>query len=60
MDAVFHVFAYLVQHHNVSFTSDPTYPGVDMCAFVKTEWKSMYGDVEELLPSDAPTPLEGG
>jgi hypothetical protein len=27
-----------------------------MCAFIKTDWKSMCGDVKELLPSDAPTP----
>jgi hypothetical protein len=53
---MFHVFASLAQHHNVRVGFDPTYRVVDMCAFVKTDWKSMYGDVKELLPSDAPTP----
>jgi hypothetical protein len=33
---------------------DPTYPIVDMGAFNKTDWKSMYGAVKELVLSDAP------
>jgi hypothetical protein len=33
---------------------DPTYPSVDMGAFIKTDWKSTYGDVKEMIPSDAP------
>jgi hypothetical protein len=32
---------------------DPTYPSVDMGTFIKTDWKSMYGDVKEMIPSDA-------
>jgi hypothetical protein len=51
MDAVFHVCAYLAQHHNMRVVFDPTYPGVDICAFIKPDWESMYGDVKELLPS---------
>jgi hypothetical protein len=35
---------------------DPTYPAVDMGTFIRTEWKSMYGDVKEMIPSDAPIP----
>jgi hypothetical protein len=27
-----------------------------MGAFIKTEWKSMYGDVKEMIPPDAPAP----
>jgi hypothetical protein len=56
MDDVFHVFAYLVHNHNTRFMFNPTYPVNDMCAFVKNEWKSMYDDVKELLPSEAPVP----
>jgi hypothetical protein len=33
---------------------DPIYPAVDMGNFIKTDWKSMYGDVKEMIPSDAP------
>jgi hypothetical protein len=35
---------------------DSTYPAVDMGTFIKTDWKSMYGDVKEMIPSDAPVP----
>jgi hypothetical protein len=56
LEAVFHVFAYLVLHHNARVVFDPTYPAVDMGTFIKTDWKSMYGDVKEMIPSDAPIP----
>jgi hypothetical protein len=35
---------------------DPTYPGVYMGTFIKTDWRSMYGDVKEMIPSYAPIP----
>jgi hypothetical protein len=53
LEAVFHVFAYLGLHHNAIIVFDPTYPYVDMSTFIKTDWKSMYGDVKEMIPSDA-------
>jgi hypothetical protein len=56
LDAVFHVFAYLVLHHNYRVVFDPPHPSVDMGAFIKTDWKSMYGDVKEMIPPDAPVP----
>jgi hypothetical protein len=56
LEAVFHVFAYLGLHHNAGVVFDPTYPSVDMGSFIKTDWKSMYGDVKEMTPSDAPIP----
>jgi hypothetical protein len=56
LEAVFHVFAYLGMHHNARVVFDPTYPAVDMCIFIKTGWKAMYGDVTEMIPSDAPNP----
>jgi hypothetical protein len=54
LEAVFHVFAYLVLHQNSRVVFDTTYPSVDMGTFIKTDWKSMYGDVKEMIPSDAP------
>jgi hypothetical protein len=48
------VFAYLGLHHNARVVFDPTYPTVDMGTFIKTDWKSMYGDVKEIIPSGAP------
>jgi hypothetical protein len=56
LEVVFHVFAYLGLHHNARVVFDPTYPAVDMGTFIKTDWKSMYGDVKEMIPSDAPIP----
>jgi hypothetical protein len=56
LEAVFHVFAYLGLHQNARVVFDPTYPAVDMGTFIKTDWKSMYGDVKEIIPSDAPIP----
>jgi hypothetical protein len=50
------VCAYLALHHNSRVVSDPTYPSVDMGAFINTEWKSMYGDVNEMSPPGAPVP----
>jgi hypothetical protein len=54
LEAVFHVFAYLGLNHNARDVFDPTYTAVDMDTFIKTDWKSMYGDVKEMIPSDAP------
>jgi hypothetical protein len=56
LDAVFHVFSYLALHQNSRVVFDPTYPSVDMGAFIQTDWKSMYGDVKETIPPDAPVP----
>jgi hypothetical protein len=56
LEAVFHVFAYLGLHHNARVVFDPTYPAVDMGTSIKTDWKSMYDDVKEIIPSDAPVP----
>jgi hypothetical protein len=52
------VFAYLGLHHNARVVFDPTYPSVDilsvdMGTLIKTDWKSMYGDVKETIPYDA-------
>jgi hypothetical protein len=56
LDAVFHVFAYLALHHNSRVVFDPTYPSVDMGAFIKADWKSMYGYVKEIIPPDTRAP----
>jgi hypothetical protein len=54
LDAVYHLFAYLSLHHNARVVFDPTYHDVDMRAFIKTDWKPMYGDVKEAIPPNAP------
>jgi hypothetical protein len=54
LDAVYHLFEYLSLHHNAKVLFDPTYPDVDMRAFIKTDWKPMYGDVKEAIPPNNP------
>jgi hypothetical protein len=56
LEAVFHVFAYLAWYHNARVVCAPNYPTVDMGTFIKTDWKSMYGDVKEMIPSGVPVP----
>jgi hypothetical protein len=51
------MFPYLGLHHNARVVFDPTYPSVYMGTFIKTDWKSMYGDVKEMIPSDTTVPL---
>ena len=57
MDAVFHVFAYLKARHNSRMVFDPTYPSIDKTNIQDHEWKRLYGDVEEAIPSNCPKPL---
>jgi hypothetical protein len=54
LDAVYHLFAYLSLHHNARGVCDPTYHDVDMRAFIKTDWKPMYGDLKKAIPPNAP------
>jgi hypothetical protein len=56
LKAVFPVFTYLGLNHNARVVFDPTYPAVDMDTFINTDWKSMSGDVKEMIPSDSPIP----
>jgi hypothetical protein len=53
LEDVFHMFAYLGLHHNTRVVFDPTYPSVGVGTFIKTDWKSMHGDVKEMIPSNA-------
>jgi hypothetical protein len=39
VDDVYQLFAYLSLHHNARVVFDPTYPDVDMRAFIKTDLK---------------------
>jgi hypothetical protein len=56
LDAVFRVFAYLAMHHNSRVVFYRTDPSVDMGAFINNDWKSMYGDVKDMIPPDVPVP----
>jgi hypothetical protein len=54
LDAVYHMFAYLSLYHNARVVFDHNYTDVDMRAFIKTDWKPMYGDVKEAIPPNVP------
>jgi hypothetical protein len=56
LESVFRVFSYLGLYNNARVVFDPTYPSVDMGTFFKTDWRSMYGDVRDMIASDAPIP----
>jgi hypothetical protein len=56
LEAVFHVFAYLKNKHNARQVFDPTYPEIDYNNFKEHDWKTVYGDVQEPIPLNAPSP----
>ena len=51
---VLYIFSYLKQHHNSRLVLDPTYPEIDLDGFKKHNLKQFYGNVKELIPSNAP------
>ncbi len=56
LDAVLHIFGYLKVKYNSRMCFDPTVPYCDESSFKKCDWKQFYGNVEEAIPSNAPTP----
>jgi hypothetical protein len=52
--ALHHLFAYPSLYHNARVVFYPTYPDIHMRAFVKTDWKPMYGDVKDAIPPNSP------
>jgi hypothetical protein len=54
----FHIFAYLEKKHNARMVFDSTYyPVVDKSVIPTHDWKDVYGNVQEAIPSNAPEPL---
>jgi hypothetical protein len=51
------VMGYLRLKHNSQLIFDLTYPDIDQTAFPSIEWTEFYGDVEEAVPLDMPSPL---
>jgi hypothetical protein len=56
LGAVYHLFAYMSLNHNARVVFDPTYPAVNMRAFIKTDRKPTYGDVKEAITSNDHVP----
>lgn len=62
LDQVYHIFAYLHQHHNAELVFDPTYAYVDEEKFARQDWSSApyKSDEPEELPLDMPAPRGHG
>jgi hypothetical protein len=58
LETLYHVFAYLKSHLDLGrIAYDSMTPYVDESVFAhNADWKEFYGDVEEELPRDMPTP----
>ena len=56
LEALLHLFAHLGDKHNARLALDPTYPEINLKDFIECDWKSYYGNVEEAIPPNAPTP----
>ena len=57
LDKLFHIFAYLKLKHNSSMVFNPTEPDIDETQFPCENWSSsVYGEVEEEIPGNAPEP----
>ena len=56
LDAVLHIFGYLKIKYNSRMSFDPTVPYYDKTSFQECDWKELYGDVRDAIPSNAPEP----
>lgn len=58
LEAVYKIFSYLESHKLSNMVFDPKVVDLDEKAFKKTDWSdSVYGDVTEEIPPNAPEPL---
>ncbi len=53
---VYHIFAYLKNHHNAEIKFDHTYPVVDLSLFERKDWTTLEISqcLEEILPENLP------
>ena len=57
LSQVFHIFAYLKNHHYSALVFDLLYPDANIDTFQKDDWTDFYGNVKEAMPPDMPEPL---
>jgi hypothetical protein len=57
LEAVYHIFAYLMKHDKSRIIFDPSDPIIDDQHFPEVDWTEFYGDVVEELPPKMPEPL---
>jgi hypothetical protein len=54
--AALDIFAYLKSHQTAAIVFDDDVPYIDERRFKKVDWTGIYGNVEEALPPNMPTP----
>jgi hypothetical protein len=57
LEAVYHIFAYLMKHDKSRIVFDPADPIIDDQQFLEVDWTELYGDMVEELPPRMPEPL---
>ena len=55
LDASFRVFGYFKTKHNLQLVLNLSNPEINHSDFPDNDWTSMYGNVMEAIPPDAPT-----
>ena len=53
---LFHIFAYLKWKHRDWMVFDPTDPSIDNDDFPRHDWEKHYGEVNEVIPTNDPSP----
>ena len=56
LDVIFRVFGCLKNKHNLQLVLNPSYPEINHSDFPDNDWTSMYGNVMEAIPPNAPAP----
>ena len=56
LDKFFHIFEYLKWKHRARMVFDPTYPSIDSDDFPRHDWEKRYGEVKEVIPTNAQSP----
>ena len=57
---LFHIFAYLKWKHRARMVFDPAYPSIDNDDLPRHNWEKHYGEVKEVIPTNAPYPRGKG
>ena len=60
IDKLFHIFACLKWKHRARMVFDTTYPSIDNDDFPRHDWEKNYGEVKEVIPTNAPSPRGKG
>ena len=60
LDKLLHIFAYLKRKHRARMVFDPKYPSIDNNDFSRHDWEKHYGEVKEVIPTNAPSPRGKG